>query len=403
MVNNVNPLFRNALPILTKIEEAGFEAYFVGGAVRDQLLKRPISDVDIASSAIPEEIKQIFTHTVDVGIEHGTVLVVYHGTSYEITTFRAETSYQDFRRPDEVQFIRSLEEDLKRRDFTMNAMAMNKDGEIIDPFGGKEAILNRKIVTVGSAKERFSEDALRMMRAVRFVSQLSFHLDEECFTALKKMGHLLTHIAVERKTAEFEKLLIGKNRNEALRFLCMTNLDQYLPELTDFHKRIDEVAHFQNNDLSIEEMWSLLVYAIKIKTHELESFLRNWKLPVKKIREIKEINHWLYFRLENKWDNLSVYAAGKTMMLHAERLLNVIQGRKTQASINDLMMLYHSLPIKSKQDLKMTGTELMKVLNRPPGAWIKEMLTKIEKEILEGRLENENERIREWVKSCNLK
>ncbi|WP_246140957.1 CCA tRNA nucleotidyltransferase [Bacillus marasmi] len=399
----MNPLFRNALPILTKIEDAGYEAYFVGGAVRDHLLNRPISDVDIASSATPAEIKQIFPHTVDVGIEHGTVLVLYHGCSYEITTFRTETSYKDFRRPDEVQFIRSLNEDLKRRDFTMNAMAMNKDGAIIDPFFGRKAISERKIVTVGRAEDRFTEDALRMMRAIRFVSQLSFSLDDECFKALENMGHLLTHIAVERKCAEFEKLLVGNNRNEALQFLCMTNLDYYLPVLKTYHKRIDRVAQFDNHELSIDEMWTLLVHLIEIESSSLESFLRSWKLPGKKIRDIRQIVHWLCFRLENNWDNQALYAAGKSYMINSERVFNVLQGKNTEADINNLLKRYHSLPIKSKQELNITGTDLMKLLNRPPGPWIKETLTKIEEEILEGRLENEQVKIREWVNLCNLR
>ena len=124
-------IFHQAKPILNKIEQAGFAAYFVGGSVRDYLLKRNINDVDIATSAFPEEIKQIFPRTVDIGIEHGTVLVIEKGKEYEITTFRTESSYGDFRRPDKVEFIRSLEGDLERRDFTMNSMAMDRRRECI--------------------------------------------------------------------------------------------------------------------------------------------------------------------------------------------------------------------------------------------------------------------------------
>ncbi|MGO2926624.1 MAG: CCA tRNA nucleotidyltransferase, partial [Leuconostoc citreum] len=121
--------FMQAQPILEHIESAGFEAYFVGGAVRDMLLNKPIHDVDIATSAFPEEIKALFTKTVDTGIQHGTVMVLDHGDGYEITTFRTESTYTDFRRPDKVTFVRSLAEDLKRRDFTINAIAMTKDGD----------------------------------------------------------------------------------------------------------------------------------------------------------------------------------------------------------------------------------------------------------------------------------
>ena len=133
--------------------------------------------MDIATSATPQEIKNIFPKTIDVGIEHGTVVVLWESETYEVTTFRSEGEYADFRRPSEVTFIRSLEEDLKRRDFTMNSIAMNRKGELIDPFLGIDAIHRKRIETVGSASERFHEDALRMMRAVRFVSQLSFTIE----------------------------------------------------------------------------------------------------------------------------------------------------------------------------------------------------------------------------------
>lgn len=160
--------FIDAQPILTKLEDAGFEAYFVGGSVRDTMLGKTIHDVDIASSAFPEEVKSLFHNTVDTGIQHGTVMVLDHGTGYEITTFRVESTYTDFRRPDHVTFVRSLEEDLKRRDFTINALAMRHDGEVLDLFDGLEDMKKSVIRAVGDAEKRFTEDALRMMRALRF-------------------------------------------------------------------------------------------------------------------------------------------------------------------------------------------------------------------------------------------
>ena len=129
-------VFKAALPILNKINKVGYEAYFVGGCVRDLLLNRHIHDIDIATSAYPEEIKQIFEKTIDTGIKHGTVTVLYEGQSYEITTFRTESGYQDYRRPDKVTFVQNLSEDLKRRDFTINALAMDAEGKIIDHFYG---------------------------------------------------------------------------------------------------------------------------------------------------------------------------------------------------------------------------------------------------------------------------
>lgn len=147
-------LFLKSVPILEVIEEAGYEAYFVGGSVRDYILGRPINDVDIATSATPQESKD-FPNTADIGIDHGTVLVITDTGTYEITTFRTESGYSDFRRPDSVQFVRSLTEDLQRRDFTMNAMAMDKTGKIIDPFNGKRDLAEKGLSRLATRMKGF--------------------------------------------------------------------------------------------------------------------------------------------------------------------------------------------------------------------------------------------------------
>ncbi|MGO3474712.1 MAG: CCA tRNA nucleotidyltransferase, partial [Lacticaseibacillus paracasei] len=148
------PDFKAAIPILKKIEAAGYEAYFVGGSVRDAMLGKDVNDVDIATSAFPNEIQALFKKTIDVGIEHGTVMVLWEKETYEITTFRTESTYQDFRRPDSVTFVRSLAEDLKRRDFTINALAMDKDGCITDLFDGIDDLNHQVIRAVGVPDER---------------------------------------------------------------------------------------------------------------------------------------------------------------------------------------------------------------------------------------------------------
>lgn len=399
----MNPLFLQAIPLLEEIEAAGYEAYFVGGAVRDTLLHRPINDVDIATSATPDELKQIFPNTVDVGIEHGTILVLYNGGRFEITTFRAESAYKDHRRPDEVYFIRSLKEDLNRRDFTMNAIAMNKKGELSDPFHGQQAIVERRIETVGKAEERFSEDALRMMRAIRFVSQLSFSLDKSCIQALEKMGFLLEHIAVERKSAEFEKLLAGKNRINAVDLLCKLKLDQYLPGLKPLTTKISNLCQYQCEDLDIDELWVLLLYSVKIKAENIDRFLRNWKLPIKRIRKIQEMTQWVHHRFVEKWDSTSLYDAGKQMVTSSEKVYKVINQQDNGPDIYELLVRYDALPIKSRSELEVSGKDLMTILDRQAGPWIKEVLRTIELAILNEDLENKREIIREWVLSCNLK
>ena len=140
--------FQGAMPILRKLQEAGYEAYYVGGSVRDILLNKPIHDVDIATSAFPAVVKELFHRTIDVGIDHGTVMVITKEATYEVTTFRTESTYQDYRRPDHVEFVRSLKEDLKRRDFTINALAVGIDGTVIDLFDGLEDLRNKVLRAV---------------------------------------------------------------------------------------------------------------------------------------------------------------------------------------------------------------------------------------------------------------
>lgn len=197
----MNEPFTHAIPILHTLHEHGYQAYFVGGAVRDVLLGREIGDIDIATDATPDVVESLFDKTVDVGKEHGTVIVLLDGVSYEVTTFRTESEYEDFRRPKEVAFISSLKEDLLRRDLTINAVAMDIHGDIIDHVGGKRDMKRRRIQTVGDPACRFQEDALRMMRAVRFLSQLGFELSKETEEAMKKINIcLLTYLLNAKKS-----------------------------------------------------------------------------------------------------------------------------------------------------------------------------------------------------------
>ncbi len=398
----MNPIFSKAIPLLEKIEKAGFEAYFVGGCVRDFILGKEIADVDIATSATPYEIKAIFPKTIDVGIEHGTVVVLFGKETYELTTFRSDGEYTDFRRPSDVKFIRSLEEDLKRRDFTMNSMAMDKKGQIIDPFNGQEAIKNKMIETVGSAIVRFHEDALRMMRAVRFVSQLSFSIELNTSMALKEHASLLEKVSIERKTVEFEKLLNGINRKMAFQLLLDTNLFLYLPGLLAHEKELRKLADFDYDHLSTVEIWSLLLHLIDLKLNEVEAFLRQWKLPIKRIKQIKSIVGWLDFRLQEDWSKESLYEAGIEKVQHVEKLYNVLHHQKMNQSIPKLMDQYDHLIIKSREELAVSGLDLMQWNSQKGGPWVKEQLSLIEKAVLKGEISNQKITIREWLSKCNL-
>lgn len=200
--------------IISKLEEAGYEAYAVGGCVRDSILGRNPADWDITTSAMPNEVKKLFKATIDTGIQHGTVTVMLNHVGYEVTTYRIDGEYTDHRRPDQVSFTRNLSEDLKRRDFTINAMAYNNSKGLVDLYGGTEDLRNKIIRCVGDPDERFDEDALRIMRAVRFAAQLGFSIDEATRKAVKSHVKDLKNVSVERIETELTKLLLSDNPEE---------------------------------------------------------------------------------------------------------------------------------------------------------------------------------------------
>ncbi|MBO7095684.1 MAG: CCA tRNA nucleotidyltransferase [Lachnospiraceae bacterium] len=221
---------KDAKSIIDKLTGAGYEAYIVGGCVRDCLLGLVPDDWDITTNALPEQVKELFRRTIDTGIEHGTVTVMIGDEGYEVTTYRTDGAYSDGRHPDKVTFVPSLEEDLKRRDFTINAMAYNDSEGLVDLFGGRDDIEKKIIRCVGCADERFSEDALRMMRAVRFAAKLGYGIDDEALASIKKLAPTLSRVSAERITTELTKLLVS-DHPEMIETLYETGLTKvFFPE-----------------------------------------------------------------------------------------------------------------------------------------------------------------------------
>ena len=196
--------------IIGKIRDHGFEAFAVGGCVRDTLLGREPGDWDITTSAKPEEVKGIFGKTVDTGLQHGTVTIIKNRNGYEVTTYRIDGEYHDGRHPESVEFTSNLKEDLKRRDFTINAMAYSHETEIVDEFGGMDDLADQVIRCVGRAHDRFTEDALRILRAIRFAAQLGFEIESETYKAISDIAPNLKNVSKERIQVELTKLLLSE-------------------------------------------------------------------------------------------------------------------------------------------------------------------------------------------------
>lgn len=388
--------FQEALPVLEKIKAAGFEAYFVGGSVRDALLKRPIHDVDIATSSYPQETKAIFERTVDIGIEHGTVLVLKNGGEYEVTTFRTEDVYVDYRRPKSVSFVRSLEEDLKRRDFTVNAFALAEDAQVIDLFDGLADLENQVLRAVGKAEERFSEDALRIMRGLRFAASLDFAIEDQTFAAMKTYAPLLEKISVERSFIEFDKLLTAPHWQQGLAALIDAGVYDYLPDLRNKSQQLASMLEDYADDFVIatsEQAWSALCLALKIR--DCKPFLKKWKTPSHFQKTVTDLVAIYRHRLQASHNKQTIYRYGKEL---AELAENLRQGQGLAVDFDLISQLDASLLIHDKKEIVVNGCLLMKDLGLKPGPTLGQLLNQIEAAIVEGDLANQQEAILDFVR-----
>jgi len=214
--------------IITRLEKAGFEAYMVGGCVRDILMGRMPHDWDVTTSALPGDIETLFDKTAATGERHGTVTVFIDGNQAEVTAFRTESAYTDHRRPDAVTFVSDLGEDLKRRDFTINAMALTAGGILIDHFGGKTDLEGRIIRCVGNPRERFSEDALRMLRALRFKAELGFEIEQFTLAAIKDCAQLSARLSPERVRGELCRILLSGKPETIEEIIALGLTDNYI-------------------------------------------------------------------------------------------------------------------------------------------------------------------------------
>ncbi|MBG3476830.1 CCA tRNA nucleotidyltransferase [Staphylococcus aureus] len=390
-------LFEQARPILEQIQDNGFEAYYVGGSVRDYVMGRNIHDIDITTSATPDEIESIFSHTIPVGKEHGTINVVFNDENYEVTTFRAEEDYVDHRRPSGVTFVRDLYEDLQRRDFTMNAIAMDTAYKLYDYFDGQQDINNRIIRTVGIAEERFQEDALRMIRCLRFQSQLSFDIAMETFEAMRTQMADIKFLSIERIVIELTKLMRGINVEESFNHLKSLKAFNYMP----YFEQLDM------NQINVTEPIDLeLLIAIVSVKFDINYSLKPLKLSN---RQVKDINQYIQIMnalpsiITKEQLKMFVYDYDtnliKNVMVAADVLkANDIQGHEPLiVNLQTIDETLHRLPIHNRKDMMVNGGVLMAHLNAKSGPWLKDVLRQIEIAIVTGKVSNEETEILKWV------
>ncbi|NGP43734.1 CCA tRNA nucleotidyltransferase [Bacillaceae bacterium SIJ1] len=379
--------------VLEILASAGHDAYFVGGCVRDRILALPIQDVDIATSARPEEVMQIFPKTVPTGLQHGTVLVIVDHTPYEVTTFRAEGEYDDYRRPSEVTFIQTIEADLSRRDFTMNAMAMDQHFRLIDPFDGKGALREKVIRTVGEPVDRFREDPLRIIRALRFSAQLHFTLDDDTLQAVQASKAWIAHLSIERIAVEWSKWLTFADHH-ALDILQRSGVADELPLFAPMARVLPSFVQTKGVWTRMEERWAFLAILAKMDKEAIQSFLRRWK-------QSRALQNGVLSRIDAYHDAVK---AGFTIGFLYQNDLTISQFawevcRHLQHAVpawRDIEALYENMPIHHRKELAISGKDVLAWSRRPAGPWVENVLRRAEEAVLHGTVENSYIALQEW-------
>lgn len=392
-IDNLPEIFVKAMPVLQTLEDAGFEAYFVGGSVRDVLLHRHVHDVDITTSAYPEEVKELFDKSIDTGIKHGTVTVLYGGESYEITTFRTESGYQDFRRPDHVTFVQNLDEDLKRRDFTINALAMDMHGNIVDLFNGIEDLKNHIIRAVGNPEKRFHEDALRMMRAVRFMSQLEFKLEEKTEQAIKNNHELLKKISVERIREEFVKMGLGSFSREAFQIFLDTQLSEDVPDFTGKKDLLQVYPQLKFSPTMETSLWAVIIILLKVPNEKIGKFMRDWKNSNAMTEKVEQVIKMFDLIADHVPTDYDLFEAGEDIIINTIDVAHILGQPISSEALVDR---YLALPIKKPSELAVDGRFLIKRGMRP-GAQLGHTLNKIRELVVAGEIENSEEAIEQYL------
>ncbi|MBR3660795.1 MAG: hypothetical protein IKN63_02715 [Bacilli bacterium] len=349
-----------AIEFINIIEESGYKAYIVGGFVRDYLLGISSIDIDITTNATPKDIKKIFSN---VNLKksdyedsnYGSVLVIYKNIEFEVTTFREESYYLDNRHPSRIKYINDLEKDLLRRDFTINTICMDKNGNIIDLLNGEKDLKKKVIRTILDSTKSFHDDSLRILRAIRFAVTLDFKLDEELIKAIEINGKYLKNISYERKKIELDKIFGSSNAKYGIELIKKMNLEKYL-ELNN----LDRVKDYTD----LIGIWAMI-------NSDVYRFTKVEKELIKKINVVYDLDNL---------DHFILYKYGL--------YVNVLAGINKGISKKKINLEYKKLPIKSKNDINITAQEICEILERVPGSFINVVYKDLEKEILMNNLKN---------------
>lgn len=359
-------MLETSMKLLQKIESYGFTAYIVGGFVRDYVLGITSSDIDIATNATPKDIRSIFKNSVLPTEAYGSVTVVVKNIHFEITTFRKESNYLNHRRPSDIEYVNDLLEDLKRRDFKINTLCMDSHGRILDLLNGLEDIENKEISTVGDSFSKIYEDSLRILRAIRFATNLNFNLSDDLKNAITKNKESLKSLSYQRKKQELDKIFLSSNASYGVSLLKELGLDEAL-EL------------YNLNDIKLGQ--DLLGIWASLKVSSSYPFNKNEIDIIKKVKEVVE---------SSCITNYALYHYGPYVCTLASFLMD-------RDEKNEIMKSYEELPIYSRKDIAITSYEVMELLNKDGGSYLRKIFLDLENKILDNIIKNEKEVLKEYI------
>ncbi|MCR5564691.1 MAG: CCA tRNA nucleotidyltransferase [Gammaproteobacteria bacterium] len=383
-MENDNKLLAGAIKIITKLNEKGYEAYMVGGFVRDYQLGMEGKDIDITTNALPNVVQELFPNNFSKSLKFKTVNVREGDYVYEITTYRVDKSYKDHRHP-ESKVSLSLKEDVKRRDFTVNAMCMDKDLNLIDYVGGINDLKLHILRCVGSPKRRFNEDALRMFRAFRFASRLDFKIDSDTFEGIRSNANLVKYLSKERIRAELEETVESPYFKSVLPLMLESGIFKSLPD-------IDEALGLIDVSYKPFTYMDLMVLASYLKGAVTDDLL----FTKKERRFVEDAMFFMNLLRERRLTPFDIFDRDTQALYEAQAALSLI--KSCPYTVSDLDELVKNLPIMKAKDLNITGNDIKDALQIEDSKDIKEYLIELEKAVIYYKVENDTQKLVEYLK-----
>ncbi len=382
--------------LMKKLNENGYECFIVGGAIRSMLLKKPVHDYDLTTNALPHETKQVFHefHTIDTGLQHGTVTVVSNHIPVEITTYRKETAYKDHRHPDQVIFTRTIQDDCARRDFTINALCYNQTTGLLDFFHGKEDLENQIIRCIGNPYERFDEDALRILRAIRFASQLNFSIEEETSKAILDTKDTLSYVSIERIQEEFTKYLEGEGFLP-LFYPYRKVFSVFLSEINEIKDWDTMIQSFQNSIPNASVRLAILFSSFQDPKHTLKQFKYSNKEITTVMEMIQHKDSPITTRIEIK-KLLKDLSCDFKLYLKFREAMDLKCYESTYDIYQSILQNHECYSLKQ---LEINGSDLVSLGYQ--GKQISETLNRLLNDVIEEKTPNSKQILLKQIKDCH--